>query len=225
MNHSPSEPYLLSADKFKLPDAIDQCPGLQFKNHKVQSVLLSTDLGYLHKLNTDCTLVIHPFEPSLKINRTVLEFDNKPVLCGVGGGLRKKENTIELIHDAEKRGASGIVITRPTPPKEVEIISEKASVKVIYSVLYGGENIPDLVSAGVEMFNVSTGEQTPETIENIRRSFPDIPIMANGGRFNATIRETIRMGADAIVYSPPTATEMMRSIFDDFRKRRSSYQN
>lgn len=210
--------YKLTASKFEIPEAITESPGIPVGTDRIKSVLLSTDLSYIANLNIDSVLVIHPFETTEKLNTTIQEFCEGPVFLGIGGGFRQKEHMMKLAVSADKNGADGIVISRPTDPNIIKKIRGKVSSKLIYSILIEGENIHQLVDAGVDMFNVSTGENTAKTIQSIRQDYPDIPIMANGGPFDSTIRATITAGADAIVYNPPTATEMMRSLFDKFRK-------
>lgn len=210
--------FKLSASKFDIPEAIHESSGILIGNHKIQSVLLSTDLSFIANLNIDSVLVIHPFDPTERLNSTIREFCEGPVFMGVGGGFQQKKQMMKLAVSADENGADGIVISRPTDPEIIQKIREKVSHKLIYSILIKGENIHQLVDAGVDILNISTGENTAQTIRSIRQDFPDIPIMANGGPFDSTIRETIAAGADAIVYNPPTATEMMRSIFDEIRK-------
>jgi len=83
--------------------------------------------------------------------------------------------------------------------------------------MFDSEPVCDLKDAGIDIFNVVTGETTAESVQKIRKALPDIPVMASGGPYDYTISHTIRMGADAIVFNPPTATEILRSIFDKYR--------
>ncbi len=83
--------------------------------------------------------------------------------------------------------------------------------------MFDSEPVCDLKDAGIDIFNVVTGETTAESVQKIREALPDMPMMASGGSYDYTISHTIRMGADAIVFNPPTATEILRSIFDKYR--------
>lgn len=210
--------FLMCADNFTIPDAIKKSPGVSVGDLTVHSILLSTDLSYIQNMNTDAVMAIHPFEASKELNRNILKFSDKSVLCSIGGGFRGRHSAGVLAKDAAEAGASGLVITKPTTPEVVRYIRQYSTGNLIYTVIHDGENISALIDAGVDMFNVSTGETTAVTVGNIRSSFPDIPIIANGGPFDSTIYETIKMGADAIVYNPPTATEVLRNIFDKYRR-------
>lgn len=217
---STNNEFLLSASNFSIPKAINDSPGLTFGGKKVRSILLSTDLAYLQNLDTDALMVLHPFEPSEELNHIILGFTKKPVLCNIGGGFRDRYRASAIAKAAEKSGAEGVVITKPTSHEVVQKLRKNIDTKLIYTVIYPEENISSLVDAGVDIFNVSTGEDTALTVGKIRKSFSDVPLMASGGPFESTIFETIKMGADAIVYNPPTATEILRTIFDDFRREK-----
>ncbi len=69
-----SDRYRLSANQFSLPGAINEGPGIGFGEQRVRSMLLSTNLDYIHNLDTDVVLVIHPFKPSERVSRAVLRF-------------------------------------------------------------------------------------------------------------------------------------------------------
>ena len=86
--------------------------------------------------------------------------------------------------------------------------------------MFDAEPIKDLAGAGVDIFNISTGEMTVDSIVDIRTVLPNIPLMASGGPHESAIRETIKAGADAIVFNPPTATEILRTVFDEYRSQR-----
>lgn len=209
--------YKLNANTFDLPNAIYDAPGLSIGSHTVQSILLSTNLSYIANLDIDAVLIVHPFDPTEAVNEAIHRFCEAPVFLGIGGGYKQKENMFHLAEKADQQKADGVVISRPTPPELVHQVSQRISTKLIYTVMYEEEDFAGLIDGGVDIFNITTGEGTAQTIRIVRENHPDIPIMANGGPFDSTIRETIASGADAIVYNPPTATEMIRSIFDEFR--------
>ncbi len=209
--------YLLSAKKFEIPESINRCPGIRFEEQMIRSVLLSTDLSYIQNLNSDAIMVVNPFEKSNELNRVIIEFSKKPVICDVGGGFLQEEATIKYARGAFQAGAEGVVISKPTAPEIVRRIRDEIEGKLIYTVMFDGEPVAELVEAGIDIFNVSTGENTPGIVEKVRKELPEIPILASGGPYNSTIIETIEMGADAIVFNPPTATEILRSMFDKYR--------
>ena len=52
---------------------------------------------------------------------------------------------------------------------------------------------------------------------SIRVQFPDVPILATGGPNDETILATIRAGANAITYSPPSNGELFANIMQKYR--------
>ena len=54
-------------------------------------------------------------------------------------------------------------------------------------------------------------------IPAFRAQFPDVPILATGGPNEKTILETIRAGANAITYSPPSNGELFADIMQKYR--------
>ncbi len=162
-------------------------------------------------------MIMNLFEKSNTIDRAVIEFSQSPVFCDIGGGLLWEETTIKSAVGAFEAGAAGVVISKPTSPEIINRIRAEVEGKLIYTVIFNKEPVDELADAGVDIFNVSTGESTAETVFMIRELFPEIPIMANGGPYDSTIFHTIEMGADAIVFNPPTATEILRSVFDGYR--------
>lgn len=209
--------FLLSAQQFDIPEVIQESSGIRFGDQLIKSVLLSTDLTFIQNLNADSVMIVNPFEKSNKLDRVIIEFSQKPVFCDVGGGFLRERATIRSAEGAFEVGASGVVISKPTSPEIIQRIRNQISGKIIYTVMFNAEPFGKLFEAGVDIFNISTGETTSETIANVRNKLPSVPIMASGGPHDSTICETLDAGADAIVYNPPTATEILRKVFDDYR--------
>ena len=68
--------------------------------------------------------------------------------------------------------------------------------------------------AGAKVVNVAAGKDTPAVVEKVRERFPEIPIIASGGKDAASIRSTIDAGADAITWVPPTMQQLQRELMD-----------
>ena len=68
------------------------------------------------------------------------------------------------------------------------------------------------IDAGVNIFNVSGGKDTVELVKWVRAQYPDFPIIASGGKTDASIEATIDAGANAITY---TAYGMMKEYFHE----------
>lgn len=209
--------YLLSANKYDIPKSIEESPGILVGDELIKSVLLSTDLSFIQNLRADAVMIVNPFDKSNELDRVIIEFARCPVICDIGGGLLREERSMRLATGAFEAGASAVVLTKPTPPEIVARIRDEIDGLLVYTVVFEAEDVKALYQAGVDIFNISTGEFTSETVKSVRSLVPESTIMANGGPHDSTIKSTIEAGAEAIVFSPPTATEMLRSIFDNYR--------
>lgn len=209
--------YLLSASNYEIPNALEESNGIHIGEHLIRSVLLTTDLAFIKNLKADSVMAVHPFDKSTDMDEVIIKFSANPVFCDIGGGLLHEFEATRAAKRSLEVGASAVVISKPTPAEVIRNIRSEIGGLLIYTVMFEDEPVEDLVKAGVDIFNVATGEFTSESVRLIRNFLPEIPIMASGGPHNSTIRETIRAGADAIVFNPPTATEMMRAVFEGFR--------
>ncbi|MEX2478135.1 MAG: hypothetical protein WD357_06835 [Gracilimonas sp.] len=214
------EDFLLTANKFDIPESIGQSPGISLKGEIIKSVLLSTDLSFIQNFSADAIMIVNPFDKSNELDRFIINFAKRPVICDIGGGLLWEERSIRLAVGAFEAGASAVVLTKPTPPEIVARIRNEIDGPLVYTVMFDAEDFEDLSDAGIDIFNISTGEFTSQTVSKVRKLIPDISIMANGGPHDSTIRETIESGAESIVFNPPTATEILRSVFDEYRNNK-----
>ena len=73
------------------------------------------------------------------------------------------------------------------------------------------------IEAGVSILNVSGAAKTPAIVSAIRQQYPEIPIMATGGKNEASILATIEAGANALTYTPPTNGELFAKKMADYR--------
>jgi DNA-binding NarL/FixJ family response regulator len=79
-------------------------------------------------------------------------------------------------------------------------------------------NIARRLDAGASIINVAGGTETPNIVRSVRKDFPDIPIIASGGRTNESIKATISAGANAITYKSCTAQELFKITMAKYRE-------
>ena len=75
------------------------------------------------------------------------------------------------------------------------------------------------LDAGASILNISAAADTPRVVADIKRNFPNVPVIATGGPTDESIEATIRAGANTISYTPPSAAEIFASIMSDYRKK------
>lgn len=141
-----------------------------------------------------------------------------PVFVGVGGGLTTGKRVVNLAMYAEMQGATGVVVNAPTPGRILNRIRSSVDVPVVVTVANADTNYRHRIEDGAAILNVAAGAQTPEIVAEIRERFPDYPILATGGADDESIRATIRAGANAIIWTPPTSGELFRDVMKNYRE-------
>lgn len=202
------------------PKIIGQnCEGLFIGGKNVKSFLFSTDMALIENNDSDAVLAVYPFTPSPKIMKALIDFSEKPVICGVGGGTTKGKKSLEMAMFAEDAGASGIILNIPFKNRDIELIRKKISIPIISSIALSDFNIlKNRIDAGVNIFHVTGGMTTKEIVKGIAAKFPHFPIMATGGSSLLSIGESIEAGANAIVLSPPSNKDLFKSVMEKYRK-------
>ena len=72
--------------------------------------------------------------------------------------------------------------------------------------------------AGASILNVAGGLRTAEIVAVIRKTYPDVPIIASGGNTNESIKRTIDAGANGITYTPPSTGELFKASMNNYRE-------
>lgn len=151
------------------------------------------------------------------ISQAIIGISDVPVFVGVGGGITGGDRSVRLAIEAENQGAFGVVVNAPISDKVISRIKEVVDIPVIATIVSDRMDIRSRIEAGADFLNVSGAAATPQIVRRIRAQFPDVPILATGGPNDETILETIRAGANAITYSPPSNGELFADIMQKYR--------
>lgn len=203
--------------RIDVPDVIYECKGIKIFGRRIKSIVFSTDVSILRNCNADAVIAVYPFTPQPVITQAVMLAADCPVFVGVGGGLTKGERVINLARHAEYQGATGVVLNAPTSNDTIRQVASIIDLPIVITVVKE-DDIQARLDAGADIFNVSAASKTPELVAKIREHFPDVPIMATGGPNEDTIKATIKAGADAITWTPPSNGEVFRDIMEAYRK-------
>lgn len=203
--------------RIDVPEVIYECKGLKIFGRRIKSIVFSTDVSIIRNCNADAVIAVYPFTPQPVITQAVMLAADCPVFVGVGGGLTKGERVINLARHAEYQGATGVVLNAPTSNDTIREVAKTVDLPIVVTVVKE-DDIQARLDAGVQIFNVSAATKTPELVAEIRREFPDVPIIATGGPSDETIRATINAGADAITWTPPSNGDVFRDIMEAYRK-------
>ncbi len=202
--------------RLSVPDAIYECRGIKIFGRRIKSIVFSTDVSILRNCNADAVIAVYPFTPQPVITQAVMMAADCPVFVGVGGGLTKGERVINLARHAEYQGATGVVLNAPTSNDTIREVAKVVDLPIVITVVKE-DDIAGRLDAGAQILNVSAAAQTPELVAKIREKYPDVPIMATGGPTEESIKATIKAGADAITWTPPSNGEVFRDIMDAYR--------
>lgn len=206
--------------RIDVPEEIYACKGIKIFGRRIKSIVFSTDVSIIRNCNADAVIAVYPFTPQPVITQAVMMAADCPVFVGVGGGLTKGERVINLARHAEYQGATGVVLNAPTSNDSIREVSKVVDLPIVITVVKE-DDIQARLDAGAQILNVSAAANTPELVAKIREQFPDVPIMATGGPNEETIKATIKAGADAITWTPPTNGDVFRDIMEAYRKGES----
>ena len=90
-------------------------------------------------------------------------------------------------------------------------------IPIVITVISEHEDLEARIEAGATIFNVSGAKDTAKIVRKIREAYPEFPIIATGGPTEESILETIEAGANAITWTPPSNTEIMKALMDKYR--------
>ncbi len=201
-----------------IPHCISECSGIRVFGRRIKSLAFTTDVAIIRNINADAIIAVYPFTPQPAIHRAVMQAADMPVFAGVGGGVTRGMRVVNLANDAEHEGAFGVVVNAPTSNEVVHMLKQVLDIPVVVTVVSGRTDVAARLEAGADILNVSGAAKTPDIVRRIRERFPETPIIATGGPTDETILETIRAGANAITYTPPTNGELFAQSMARYRR-------
>lgn len=201
----------------EVPEVIRRASGIIILGKRIKSLIFSTDVAVIKNTNADAVMSVYPFTPQPIITQSLINASDVPVFCGVGGGTTTGRRVINLALDAEFKGAIGVVLNSPTKNDILQGVRETIDIPIVVTVISEMDDFKGRVDAGATILNVSGAKNTAKIVRKIRTLYPDMPIIATGGPTDESILETIEAGANAITYTPPSNTEIMKELMDKYR--------
>lgn len=208
----------LRRDIVRVPEVISEASGIKFFGKKIRSIIFTTDIAIVRNTNADAVIAVYPFTPHPAITKSIIEAADIPVFSGVGGGLTQGARSTYMSMFAEAQGSLGVVLNAPTPVDTVREVCQVVDIPVISTVASKYADIEDKLEAGVSVINISAGKETVETVRYFREKYPELPIIATGGSEEKTILDTIKAGANAITYTPPSNGELFSRKMEKYRE-------
>ena len=177
-----------------------------------------TDVAVIRNSNADAVFAVYPFTPQPAITQALLTVAECPVFVGVGGGTTTGKRSVQMAAVSEMQGAAGCVVTTPATAEMVEHITNIADIPVIATVVRCDDDAHAKVRAGAKILNIAAGKNTPQVLRELRKHYPNLPLIAPGGKTPESIRETIAAGANAIIWTPPSAQQLQADMMQRYRK-------
>ena len=200
-----------------VPEIINECSGIRVFGQLLKSFLFSTDIAIIRNTNANAIIAVYPFTPQPIISQALITAADKPIFCGVGGGVTSGLRSVELALHAEFQGALGVVINKPASNDLIKELKQKIDIPVTITVVSEHDDIEGRLEAGVDIFNVSGGENTSQIILKIRSIDKNVAIIATGGKTEETIAQVIKAGANAVSYTPPSTGTLFKEIMKKYR--------
>ena len=209
----------LRSHMIEIPKPIYSCGGIRIFGRRIKSLVFSTDIAVIRNINADAVIAVYPFTPQPIISHALITASDLPVFCGVGGGTTTGSRVVHLASDAEFQGAFGVVVNAPTNNNTIEEMRKVIDIPIVITVVSQYDDIGGRISAGAAFLNVSGGDKTPWLVDGIRKSFPEVAIIATGGPTDQSITDTINAGANAITWTPPTTGEIFKEMMIRYRNQ------
>ena len=202
-----------------LPACVSECGGIRIFGRRIKSLAFSTDVAIIKNINADAIIAVYPFTPQPVVAQAIISVSDVPVFVGVGGGITTGPRAVRLAIQAEHQGAFAVVLNAPTPNDVIREIKDVVDIPVVLTVVSAHTDIRGRLAAGADILNISGAAATPAIVAEVRRDFPEVPIIATGGPTEESILRTIRAGANAITYTPPTNGELFAHLMEKYRQQ------
>lgn len=202
----------------KVPEIIrENASGITIIGKTIYSILFTTDVAIIKNSNADAIIAVYPFTPHPAITQAIVSITDVPVLCGVGGGITNGLRSANIALHAEFQGALAVVLNAPANSETISAVKQTVDIPVIITIVSENMNVEEKIKAGADILNISAAADTPKIVNKIRKKYPNIPIIATGGKDNESILKTINAGANAISYTPTTTAELFKKIMINYR--------
>ena len=179
---SPNVESRLRHNILKMPQEVYQASGIVINGRRLKSFVFTTDLAIIRNCDADAVFAVYPFTPQQAISDAIIKASYIPVFCGVGGGTTHGVRTLNLARDVESQGAMGVVLNSPISDLNLLAVSRVVDIPVIITVTKENTNIQSRIDSGASILNVACSTDTPRVVAKIREQFPDVPIIASGGK-------------------------------------------
>lgn len=216
--HIPVVNSILRRRAVMVPEVIYECSGIIVLGRRIKSILFTTDIALISNNNANAIMAVYPFTPSITITQAIVKSASVPVFAGVGGGTTSGKRSVHMALQAELMGCYGVVVNAPMKKENISNIDKAIDIPVIRTIASFNDDYMEKIEGGAQILNIAGGKKTPDLVSQIRKDVGmDFPIIATGGHEESHISDTIKAGANAITYTPPTTGEIFESVMNEYR--------
>ena len=206
------------AELVHVPEVIRRSSGIIINGRRYKSFLFSSDVATIMYSDADVVLAVYPYSPHPLIIKALSDVAPVPLAAGVGGGVTQGKRSETIATFADAYGCLAVVLNSAVNADTVRSVYEAVDIPIIYTVISKHMEIDEHIKAGVSVLNISGGKKTTEIVRTFRARYPDIPIIATGGKTDEQILETIESGANGISYTPPTTQKIFQENMEKYRQ-------
>ena len=203
-----------------MPNAIYNASGIRIQGTRIKSLIFSTDIAIIRNSNAQAVFAVYPFTPQLAIVQSIIQGSSIPVFAGVGGGTTSGARSVSIALECELLGAYGVVVNTPMKNEVIRDMYEVLDIPIIATVVSKHDDFVGKINAGARILNISGGRKTAELVAYVRSIIGnEFPIIATGGANEESIHATAEAGANAITYTPPSSSELFKTMMEDYREK------
>ncbi|WP_077074841.1 hydrolase [Aedoeadaptatus urinae] len=203
-----------------MPNAIYNASGIRIQGTRIKSLIFSTDIAVIRNSNAQAVFAVYPFTPQLAIVQSIIQGSSIPVFAGVGGGTTSGPRSVSIALECELLGAYGVVVNAPMKNEVIRDMYEVLDIPIIATVVSKHDDFVGKINAGARILNISGGRKTAELVAYVRSIIGnEFPIIATGGANEESIHATAEAGANAITYTPPSSSELFKTMMEDYREK------
>ena len=201
----------------QMPPEIQEASGIVINGRRLKSLVFTTDIAIIKNCDADGVFAVYPFTPQQSISDALIKHSSMPVFCGVGGGTTRGARTRTLAKDVESQGAIGVVLNAPISNEDLRMVSDSIDIPVVITVVSKETDILARLQNGASILNIAAAANTPDVVAYARSVAPEVPIIATGGKTAEHVLATVRAGANAITYTPPSTQELFQKMMQTYR--------
>ncbi len=189
----------------RMPDEIEEASGFTLFGRRIKSLIYTTDVAVIRNSNADAVFAVYPFTPQPAITQALLTVAECPVFVGVGGGTTTGKRSVRDGVSPRCRARRAVWSTPQPPPRWSSTPPTSPTSPVIRHGLRCDDDAHERCARAPRILTSRPARTRHRVLRELREHYPNLPLIAPGGKTPESIRETIAAGANAIIWTPPSA--------------------